>query len=113
METAFLADAAPSRVPGLAWCCQLFSWPRPEPHVSCYCLSFTAASLGPELAAVIADIHLEHQGDWGRTKAAVSDRNALQVRSASTAKRLESELRHRLITLTATQLELLAKGANN
>ena len=87
--------------------------PRPAPYASRYCLSFTAASLRPELAAVIAGIHLEQQGDWGRTKAAVLDRNALQSRTASTAKRLESELRQRLITLTASQLELLAKGAND
>ena len=113
MATALLGDAAPSRVPGLAWCCQLISLPRRALHGSRYCLSFTAASLRPELAAVIAGIHLEQQGDWGRTKVAVLDRNALQARSASTAKRLESELRQRLLTLTATQLELLAKGANN
>lgn len=113
MEKALLADAAPSRVPGLEWCCQLISLPRPAPHASRYCLSFTAASLRPELAAVIAGIHLEQQGDWVRTKAAVLDRNALQARSASTSKRLESELRQRLLTLTAAQMELLAKGAND
>lgn len=77
-----------------------------------YCLSFTAASLRPELATVIASIHLEH-GDWKRTKAEVLQRNALQARSASTAKRLESELRQRLQTLTPTELELLATGASN
>ncbi|WP_186696559.1 BrxA family protein [Cyanobium sp. NS01] len=77
-----------------------------------YCLSFTAASLRPELAAVIAGIHKE-QGDWKRTKAAVLERNALQARSASTAKRLESELRQRLQTLTPAQLELLATGSSD
>jgi hypothetical protein len=76
-----------------------------------YCLSFTAAGLRPELAAVMAGIHLEQQGDWIRTKAAVHDRNALQARSLSTGKRLESELRQRLQRLTSPQLELLAKGS--
>ena len=77
-----------------------------------YCLSFTAASLRPELAAVIASIHLEH-GDWKRTKAEVLQRNALQTRSASSAKRLETELRQRLQTLTPGQLELLARGTSD
>ncbi|WP_255087769.1 BrxA family protein [Synechococcus sp. Tobar12-5m-g] len=77
-----------------------------------YCLSFTAASLRPELATVIAQIHLQ-QGDWRKTKAAVLESNALQARSASSAKRLESELRQRLQTLTPAQLELLAIGSSD
>lgn len=63
-----------------------------------------------ELAAVIAALHLELEGDWARTKAVVLERNALQTRSASTGKRLESELRQRLQRLTAPQLRLLARG---
>ncbi len=86
--------------------------PRPAPQAPRYCLSFTAAGLRPELAAVIAGIHLEEEGDWGRTKAAVLDRNALQARSASSAKRLESELRQRLQCLTAPQLQLLGQGSS-
>lgn len=77
-----------------------------------YCLSFTAAGLRPDLAAVIAGIHRE-EGDWIRTKAVVLERNALQVRSASTGKRLESELRQRLERLTPDQLELLAEGSRD
>ena len=77
-----------------------------------YCLSFTAAGLRPELAVVIASIHLQ-EGDWARTRAAVLERNALQTRSASTAKRLESELRQRLQGLKPSQLELLAKGTSD
>jgi len=72
-------------------------------------LSFTAAGLRPDLAAVIAGIHRE-EANWSRTKAAVLERNALQVRSASTGKRLECELRQRLERLTPAQLELLAEG---
>jgi len=59
---------------------------------------------------VIAAIHLEEQGDWARTKAVVLERNALQARSASSGKRLESELRQRLQGLTNPQLQLLARG---
>jgi hypothetical protein len=78
-----------------------------------YCLSFTAAGLRPELAAVIASIHLDEGGDWSRTKAAVLVRNALQTRSASTGKRLESELRQRLQRLNRPQLKLLARGSSD
>jgi hypothetical protein len=62
---------------------------------------------------VIAGVHLEVEGDWARTKAAVLERNALQARSASTGKRLESELRQRLQCLTAPQLQLLAQGTSD
>ncbi|QPN59730.1 DUF1819 family protein [Synechococcus sp. CBW1002] len=86
--------------------------PRPVPQPPRYCLSFTAAGLRPELAAVIAAIHLEEDGDWGRTKTAVLERNALQARSASSGKRLESELRQRLQGLTNPQLQLLARGTS-
>lgn len=100
-------------MPGLARCCQLIALPRTAPQASRYCLSFTAAGLRPELAAVIAGIHLEEHGDWGRTKTKVLERNALQARSASTGKRLESELRQRLQCLNTRQMELLAKGTSD
>jgi len=76
-----------------------------------YCLSFTAAGLRADLAAVIAGIYLE-EGSWLRTKAAVLARNALQARSTSSGKRLESELRQRLQQLSTSQLELLAQGSS-
>lgn len=107
-----MADALPWAVPGFARRCQLVSLPRPVPQPPRYCLSFTAAGLRPELAAVIAAIHLEEEGDWARTKAAVLERNALQARSASSGKRLESELRQRLQGLTNSQLQLLARGTS-
>jgi hypothetical protein len=62
---------------------------------------------------VIASIHIDQEGDWARTKAAVLERNALQTRSASTGKRLESELRQRLQWLNGPQLKLLARGSND
>ena len=77
-----------------------------------YCLSFTAAGLRPELAAVIASIHLQ-EGDWARTRAAVLERNALQARSARSSKVLETELRQRLQCLTDPQLQLLAQGTSD
>ena len=62
---------------------------------------------------MIAGIHLEEEGDWARTKAKVLERNALQTRSASSGKRLESELRQRLQCLNAPQLQLLARGTSD
>jgi hypothetical protein len=41
------------------------------------------------------------------------ERNALQTRSASTGKRLESELRQRLQRLNGPQLKLLARGSSD
>ena len=84
---------------------------RAAQGASRYCLSFTAAGLRADLAAVIAGIYLE-EGDWTRTKAVVLERNALQARSANSGKRLELELRQRLQQLSASQLELLARGTS-
>jgi len=100
-------------VTGSGGCRPLIALAPPAAMAPRYCLSFTAAGLRSELAAVIAGIHLEEEGDWARTKAAVLERNALQARSASTGKRLESELRQRLQCLTAPQLTLLARGTSD
>ena len=99
-------------MPGLTRSRTLTSLARPAAQAPRYCLSFTAAGLRPDLAAVIAAIHLVEDGDWARTKAAVLERNALQARSASSGKRLESELRQRLQGLTNSQLQLLARGTS-
>jgi hypothetical protein len=74
-----------------------------------YNLSFTAASLRPELARIIAESYLE-TGDWDLAKARILASNALQSRSASSAVRVERELRQRLQTLTHEQLSLLARS---
>ncbi len=62
---------------------------------------------------MIARIHIDEEGDWDRTKAAVLERNALQARSAKSSKVLETELRQRLQCLTAPQLQLLAQGTSD
>ena len=77
-----------------------------------YCLSFTAAGLKPELAAVMARIYAE-TGNWKETRARVLERNALQTRSLASAKRLETELRQRLQLLSDEQLKLLAEGSSD
>ncbi len=77
-----------------------------------YCLSFTAAGLKPDLAAVIARTYKE-AGNWKQARGLVLERNALQTRSLASAKRLESELRQRLQLLSEPQLMLLAEGMSD
>ncbi len=74
-----------------------------------YNLSFTAASLRPELARIVAEYFLAVR-DWEKTKEHILSTNALQCRSASSAARLERELRQRLETLTGEQLVVLAQA---
>ena len=72
-----------------------------------YNLSFTAASLRPELARIVAECYLK-VGSWDLTKDHVLRANALQCRSTSSAIRLERELRRRLVRLTEDELAILA-----
>lgn len=74
-----------------------------------YNLGFTAASLRPELARIVAECFLA-MGDWALVKERILSTNALQCRSASSANRLERELRQRLETLSHDQLVLLAQA---
>lgn len=72
-----------------------------------YTLTFTAASLRPELARIVAEIYLDTNGDWEVTKKRVISENALQSRTPSSAVRMEREFRQRLQTLTQRQIEIL------
>jgi hypothetical protein len=74
-----------------------------------YNLSFTAASLRIELARIIAGLYVE-LGSWSAVKNRVLELNLLQSRNASSAVRMERELRQRLERLTHDQLILLAGG---
>lgn len=58
---------------------------------------------------VIAEAYLE-TFSWAEAKARVLSANALQSRSPASAKRMESELRQRLMRLTPSQIELAAHG---
>jgi hypothetical protein len=78
-------------------------------HPPVYSLSFTAASLRPELARIIAEHYLA-TGDWDQVKRQILSTNALQCRTLTTAIRLECELRRRLTTLTRDQVALLARA---
>ena len=74
-----------------------------------YPLGFASLALRPELARIVADAFRTH-GDWTTTTRHVLSTNALQARTASTAKRVERELRRRIQSLTRPQLELLASA---
>lgn len=74
-----------------------------------YNLSFTAASLRPEMARTVAECYLE-VGDWDLAKERILSSNALQCRTASSAERQERELRQRLQRLTAEQMWLLVRS---
>jgi hypothetical protein len=74
-----------------------------------YNFSFMAASLRPELALIVAEYYLEAR-DWDLVKERILSSNALQARTASSAIRMERELRIRLAMLTEDQLTLLATG---
>ncbi len=76
---------------------------------SAYSLSFTALSLRPELARLVAETYLDTR-NWPLAKGQVLANNILQSRSPKSAVRMEAELRQRLMTLSDAQLELLARG---
>ena len=81
--------------------------PPPTKHFS---LGFTALSLRPELCRTMAEA-FSSEGSWQGAQAFVLSRNALQMRTATSASRIEIELRRRLSALTPQQLELLAAGS--
>ena len=74
-----------------------------------YNLSFTGASLRPELARVVAETYVA-LGDWDLVKDRVLSTNALQSRCRGGAERMEREMRRRLSKLTPEQLVLLANA---
>ena len=77
-----------------------------------YNLGFTAASLRLELARIVAEAYAA-TGNWEAAREHVLTHNALQARSASSAIRMERELRQRLRTLTDAQLRLLTSAPSD
>jgi len=75
-----------------------------------YSLTFTAASLRPELARIVAETYLEC-ADWEETHRRVLAGNLLQARNPASGVRMEREMRQRLQTLTREQLEISAGGS--
>jgi hypothetical protein len=71
-----------------------------------YGFTFTAASLRPELLAIVGERYLQ-TGSWEETKNAILASNELQCRMASSGVRLERGLRQRIQTLNDSQIHLL------
>ena len=76
-----------------------------------YRLSFTSASLRPDLARIAADAYLTG-GTWASAKKKILSDNAFQSRSKTSLHRMEREIRPRLELLTRDQLVLLAGGTS-
>ena len=74
-----------------------------------YGFSFTAASLRPELLLIVAE-RFTKLGSWEATKESVLAENELQCRTATSAQRMEREIRPRLQTLTPHQIELFVRS---
>jgi hypothetical protein len=74
-----------------------------------YRLGFTAVSLRPELARIIAEAFIACR-DWDLAKQRVLADNALQARSPASAIRMEREFRQRAQSLTLPQIEILASA---
>ena len=77
-----------------------------------YPVSFTAASLRPELARIVAQAYLDC-GDWKQAKALVREGNLLQARSTASGNRMDQEMRLRMQKLTHRQLEILAEAPSD
>jgi hypothetical protein len=77
-----------------------------------YSLAFTASSLRPELARIVADTYLGC-GDWQETRQRVLADNLLQAGKRGSSIRMEQEMRQRLQTLTREQLEILAGASGD
>ncbi len=77
-----------------------------------YPVSFTAASLRPELARIVAQAYLD-SADWKLAKALVRKNNLLQARSPASGHRMEQEMRLRLQKLTCRELEILAQATSD
>ena len=78
-----------------------------------YNLGFTAVSLRPDLARIVAECYLAAGGDWDLAKDRVLSSNALQSRTASSALRQEREIRRRLQRLTSEEITLLALATSD
>lgn len=76
-----------------------------------YRLSFTSASLRPDLARIAADAYLAC-GTWAGARQQVLTDNAFQSRTKRSLQRMEREIRTRLEHLTKDQISLLAEGTS-
>lgn len=82
------------------------------PRTTTYNLGFTAGTLRPDLIRIVAQAFIE-TGSWEEAKKLVLDKNLLQYETKGSAKRMELEMRGRLMTLTLEQLRYLADASTD
>jgi hypothetical protein len=75
-----------------------------------FALSFTAGGLLYNESIVVAEALLRHEYDWKATLSEIDEKNLLQSRMPSTAKRKLREISQRLKCLTIEQMALLVDG---
>jgi hypothetical protein len=75
-----------------------------------YNLGFTASTLRPDLARIVANAYVQ-EGTWAKAKTAIIRDNLLQYDSHGSSKRMELEMRSRLMNLTENQLIFLAQAS--
>jgi hypothetical protein len=78
-----------------------------------FALSFTAGGLLYNESIVVAEALLRNERDWNATLVEIEEKNLLQSRTPSTAKRKLREISQRLKCLTADQLTLLVEGTRS
>jgi len=78
-----------------------------------FSLSFTAGGLLYNESIVVAEALLRNEHDWNATLTEIEEKNLLQSRTPSTAKRKLSEISQRLKCLTADQVALLVDGTRS
>ena len=78
-----------------------------------YNISFTAGALMVNETSAVAEVYLEQDGDWEKTRAIALQQNVMEKDKMSTNKRLFSLVRQRLETLTESEMQLLVEGAAN
>jgi hypothetical protein len=76
-----------------------------------YNMAFTTGGLFHQESVKIAALFFE-TGDWKKARDEVMEKNILQVRTMSSAKRIYREICSRLRTLHPSELELLINGSN-
>lgn len=81
-----------------------------EPTTSRYALSFTSGALLSREATIAAPLYMETH-DWAAVRAAITEDNLLQARTASSGLRLAREVAQRLAVLTDYELELMVDAS--
>lgn len=78
-----------------------------------FALSFTAGGLLYNESIVVAETLLRNEHDWNTTLVQVEEKNLLQSRTPSTAKRKLREISQRIKCLSEQQLTLLVDGTRH